>query len=366
MARGDYGSGFYGGGPYGIGSVVSQDLTVTYNVRRHATADIVPIYSLLTSGALTQARSDLVVIYKVISRVYGDLTVNYNVGQVATPVSLSLEIEEEFDPEELNTFAQRVWDLLLPIRLESTDLNHYIGGIGELFQEIEDYAIDTPQGPGWSPVVDVNRVPTKAIDWLAQFVGITINHDDSDDGMRQQLRSHDRWGRGTPAAILGEASKWIPEGSQLYMSERNTNPWHITFILVDSPGTGQLYRDLYDLYISYHKVRVAYDTYNDLLEAGRGDWERVQQELFKAKPAGIQYSFINTTSILYLAIYILIANYQALYDTYATYQALYAEPFPDINFGVPLFRQLVSTRYYRNIYNQYQSYVELWESFQMY
>jgi hypothetical protein len=248
-----------------------------------------------------------------------------------------------------------------------SDLNYYLGGIGTMFQEIEDLAADTPEGEvGWSILMDVNRIPTKGLDWLAQFIGITVNHDDSDEGMRQQLRGHDRWGRGSPLSIIGPAYHWIPAGSQMYMQERSPNPWHVTFIFVTQPSTTLLYEDLFDLFTTYHKVRTSYATYNGIYLGERGDWEKVIETLEVNKPAGVQFTYIDTETTLYLAIYALLATYQVVYDTYLTYEAMYSAPFPDISLGIPAFQQLVSTRYYRNIWNQYETYANVWDTYVLY
>jgi hypothetical protein len=359
---GEYGTGNYGEGPYGGGLLVHADLSPSYNVISHATGNLAPVYSVLPAGTITTVGATLSPIYNLKARVNSNLTASYNVGFI-TPQALAAEVIEEFDPEELKSFAKRVWGLLAPVQLGSTDLNHYVGGIGELFQEVEDYAADTPTDQGWSILMDVDRIPDKGLDWLAQFVGVTINHDED---ARQQVRGHDRWGRGTPMSIIGPAMRWIPGGSTLYMSERNPTPWHITFIMVDKPGPEQTYYDIFQLYSSYHKVRAAYATYQALLDGGRGDWTKVMETLNAAKPAGDQYTFLNTNTILYMAIYILYATYQAVYDAYLTYQDLYSAPFPNINLEIPVYRQLVSTRYYRNIYNQYQTYLEVWDSYVLY
>ena len=330
-----------------------------------ATADLVAVYNVLAPASLFTVGANIGGVYNVIGRVSKDLIGVYNVGNV-TPESQSLEDIEEILPEDLESFAERVLDYVSPVDIGNNDLNHYIGGIGELFQEVEDYARDTPAGPGWSGLVDVERAPLKGLPWLAQFVGVQLDFDDTDEGLRQQVRGHDRWGRGTPLSIIGPASHWIPGGSRIYMSERNSTPWHITFILVDVAGPDQSYGDVYDLQDSYHKLRVFYSTYQSILDGGRGDWAKVIELLNAAKPAGIQYTIINTLTTLYMAIYILIATYQDIYDEYLTYQALWSAPFPDITLDIPVFRQLISTRYYRNIFNQFETYVDVRDSFVLY
>lgn len=364
---GEYGTPNFGEGPYGGVGPVSADLSPTYNIIAHRSANLTPVYEILPGGVLTTVVAVLSPSYNVIARRSADLVATYRVGDIFTPLSLAFEVEEEFDPERLASFARRCWNFLAPIQLGSTDLNHYIGGIGELFQEVEDYAADTDEGaPGWSALVDVDRVPSKGLDWLAQFVGVKLDHDDSDSGLRQQVRGHDRWGRGTPLSIIGPASRWVPQDGRFYMSERNPNPWHVVFILVDKPQPTQFYEDIFEVQESYHKLRTAYSSYQNMYGSGRGDWDKVIDILQQTKPAGIQYSIINTSTTLYMAIYILEATYQAVYNDFLTYQALYVAPFPDINLDIPVFRQLVSTRYYRNIFYQFETFLDVYDSYVLY
>lgn len=358
--QGEFGTGLFGVGPFGVGDTVyvGADLSPTYNIVGRVYADLTPTYELLPSGTVTAVGAVLSPTYSIAARVNTDLTPVYSLGFITPPTIAAAPIEE-FDAEKLKSFAARVLDELSPVALNSTDLNHYIGGIGELFQEIEDYV-------GWDGLMDVDRIPEKGLPWLAQFVGVKLDYDNTEQGLRQQIRGHDRWGRGTPLSIIGPASKWIPNNSKLYMSERSPNPWHITFIMVDSPGPGQTYADVYDLWDSYHKVRASYATYESLYAGGRGDWAKVIELLEAAKPAGVQYSLINTSTTLYIALYILEPDYQAIYDDFLTYQALYAAPFPDINLDIPVYRQLVSVRYYRNIYNQFETYADIYNGFVQY
>jgi hypothetical protein len=246
------------------------------------------------------------------------------------------------------------------------DLNFYLGGIGTFFQEIEDLVADTPDGdPGWSIIVDGDRIPAKGLDWLAQFVGIRIDYG-IDTDPRQQVKSHDNWGRGTPQSMIGPASHWLPDGTRMYVSERNPTPYHAMFIFVTGPVQTLIYQDLYVLYPSYHKIRLDFPTYADIYDGTQGDLDRVQEVVVENKPAGIQIGFLFTDTTLYMAVYILYDSYQQVYNTYATYEQLYSEPFPDIDIATPLYQQLKSSRYYRNLYNQFASYQEVYETYMTY
>lgn len=319
--------------------------------------------------APSQVTADLTVTYNITGRAAANLVVVYNVQSDITPSTAIIEVVEERLPTDLDRFAQRAYDIFEPLTLhqESDDLNFYIGAAGELFQEVDDLVRDTEGGdPGWSILLDVHRIPAKGLDWLAQFVGVTIDHNTDEAGVRQQVRAHDRWGRGTPLSMLGPAAHWLPAGAKMYLSERNPTPYSATFIFVDKPGVSQSYGDLYAQFESYHKLRIAYATYGAIFTDQRGDWAKVQDVILANKPAGIQIGFIFTDTTLYMAIYILFNSYQEVYDAYATYQQLYTQPFPDISIDIPKYRQLISTRYYRSIYHQFESYQLVYDTFVTY
>jgi hypothetical protein len=217
--------------------------------------------------------------------------------------------------------------------------------------------------PGWSILLDVHRVPEKGLPWLGQFVGVDIDYDQD---VRQQVRSHDRWGRGTPLSMIGPAERYVPVGSEFFFSERNPTPWHIVVIQVDSAGIAQIYEDLFELFDTYHKVRTEYSSYQTLYGESRGDWTQFEQTLLRNKPAGIQVTFLTTDTILYMAIWIIYPTYQPVWNDYASYDALLNQPFPDITVDVPPYRQLISTKYYRSIYNQFNTYQILSETYVQY
>ncbi len=320
-------------------------------------------------AAPTQVSADLSPTYNIKSRVQASLVVVYKVNSNITPATTDFEVVEEVLPTDLQSFANRVYNVFEPLTLhqESADLIFYLGGIGELFQEVDELVRDTDGGdPGWSILLDVHRIPAKGLDWLAQFVGVTIDHDTDESGQRQQVRSHERWGRGTPLSMLGPAAHWLPDGARMYLSERNPSAYSATFIFVDQPGVSQSYGDLFAQFESYHKLRMAYATYGAIFSDQRGDWSKVEEVILANKPAGIQLGFIFTDTTLYMAVYILFNSYQEVYDVYNTYQELYSQPFPDISIDIPKYRQLISSRYYRSIYHQFESYQLVYDTFVTY
>ena len=67
-----------------------------------------------------------------------------------------------------------------------------------MFQDVEDLVRDSPAGdPGWSELLDLDRCPPEALDWLGQFVGIRIPAGLNDLQSRAWISSTDGFRRGT-------------------------------------------------------------------------------------------------------------------------------------------------------------------------
>jgi hypothetical protein len=98
-------------------------------------------------------------------------------------------------------------------------------------QEIDDLVADSDAGPGWSPIMDVDRAPVKALPWLGQWVGVTVDTSRSEDAQRAQIRDEAGFRRGTPAAIVAATrSTLVPVVSDpptVLMTERDTGAYRL-------------------------------------------------------------------------------------------------------------------------------------------
>src|SRR5215468_578343 len=78
----------------------------------------------------------------------------------------------------LESFAYNLYEGMEPVAwLDGTvgwSLAFFCGALGAMFQEVQDLARDSPDGPGWSAVMDLDRCPDGWLPWLAQFVGVTV------------------------------------------------------------------------------------------------------------------------------------------------------------------------------------------------
>jgi hypothetical protein len=114
----------------------------------------------------------------------------------------------------------------------------YLIAIGEMFQEIDGYVQDTPDGkPGWSLFVDVDRCPEKGLRWLGQFVGVTVDPKQSGETSEQfvlraraQIKDASGWKRGRPDSFRGAARLYLTGTKAVLIRERDNSPYNITVV----------------------------------------------------------------------------------------------------------------------------------------
>lgn len=128
-------------------------------------------------------------------------------------------------PPELESFAGNLYAGMDPVAwLDATvgwALAHFCAAIGVMFQDVEDLARDTSEGPGWSGVMDLDRCPDAWLPWLAQFVGVTVVPGSTPAEMRARIASTDGFKRGTPAALAGAARATLTGSQVVWFRERD-------------------------------------------------------------------------------------------------------------------------------------------------
>jgi hypothetical protein len=131
-------------------------------------------------------------------------------------------------PAELapDTFAGRLYDMLEPLAEQDPvagwSLLILCNAIGTGYQLVEDLVRDTPDGPGWSALMDADRCPYEALPWLAQFAGVRIPAGLVDDADRRAwVESTDGFNRGTRDALIGAAKATLTGAQRLVFRERD-------------------------------------------------------------------------------------------------------------------------------------------------
>jgi hypothetical protein len=172
--------------------------------------------------------------------------------------------------------------------LPNTELQDYLEVIGEMFSEVELYALDTDDAPGWSILFDPDRCPVKALPYLAQFVGEELPPGLSEALMRERIKDQANQLRGTVWSIFAAAQRNLTGGRLVSIRERDgvgdtDDEDRITVITYtdQTPNPAQTEEDIrsvldVDLELNYvvasgqswADVRDTYATWRDLDESG--------------------------------------------------------------------------------------------------
>jgi hypothetical protein len=146
-------------------------------------------------------------------------------------------------PYPVGDVTERLYDNLYPLTgyeaHNGYPLLAYIQGIGIMFQTGADLIQDGPDGePGWSIVLDINRVPDEGLQWLGQFIGMHFYVGITPDQMRQQIRDHVSWQRGTAASIIAAVRLFLTGTQTVQLVERDTSPYHftVTILTAEAPA----------------------------------------------------------------------------------------------------------------------------------
>lgn len=191
----------------------------------------------------------------------------------------------------VSSFTTELYDGL-PERFRADDeargwpLLQFCEGIAQMFLETETLVRDTDDGdPGWSILMDIDRVPTEDLGYLAQFVGVQLLVGLSDASQRQRIRETSGQHRGTPDAIRGAAHQYLTGSQRVDLYERDAgDPYALrvrTFI-TETPDSDAVYLAImaekpaglnltYEVApgMTYADMTTDWPTYADLTATGR-------------------------------------------------------------------------------------------------
>jgi hypothetical protein len=146
-------------------------------------------------------------------------------GEASSPVVVAADEPTSLVPD---TFAARLYTMLAPLAKDDNEngwaLLIYCNAVGMMFQLIEDLVRDTPDGPGWSSLMDLDRCPDAALPWLGQFVGVRIPPGFTPEQARARIASTDGFKRGTLAAMRGAVEGLLTGNQSVLFTERSGDP----------------------------------------------------------------------------------------------------------------------------------------------
>jgi hypothetical protein len=174
-------------------------------------------------------------------------------------------------------------------------LLRFTDAIAAPFDAIDQLVRDTPEGPGWSQLLDVDRCPDAFLPFLGQFVGVEVDPNVSPDAQRAQIKGEGGFDRGTPGAMIAAAQRYLTGDQHVDLIERAPD-------------------DLGDVNAYYLIVQ----TYG----AETPDPPSVLEALLAAKPAGITLDYFVVGGATYAYVVANYASYTALQAAFPSYAAL--------------------------------------------
>lgn len=205
-----------------------------------------------------------------------------------------------FRPTDAGMFAERLYAQMEPYSADDATndwaLLSFLGTQSALSEEIDEYASDGPNGEaGWSIVVDLDRAPTKALPWLGQFIGVSVDATLDDASQRQQIRDTGGWQRGSPGALAAAPLPYLTGSKTVVFRERDP---------AACPS-----------FPAYGLTVITYTSETP-------DSSKVLAALLTQKPAGIVLNYVVRSGQDYQSLYNNFATYQDIYNNYLTYQGV--------------------------------------------
>jgi hypothetical protein len=101
---------------------------------------------------------------------------------------------------DIGSYGEALYQQILPMHGPDPDglLHDYIGAISHPMREIDELVRDTPEGCGWSVILDVAACPTKGLRWLSQIAGVVLRPQRATETLEQ-------WDAYARAAIVEQA-----------------------------------------------------------------------------------------------------------------------------------------------------------------
>jgi hypothetical protein len=204
------------------------------------------------------------------------------------------------DTDEPNPVTLDVLDRLGPfLQADDGSLASFVDAQCGPLRKPDQYSRDGKNGePGWSILLDLERVPIEAVAWLAQFVGATVAPQSASETdevylarAKNTIRNVPGWNRGTPAALAAAGRVTLTGNQFIILRERHPDPDSLTVItrasetpdrdatlaalltqkvagikLIHSVLAGQDYETLFEGFATYGDVFTTYADYEDLVE----------------------------------------------------------------------------------------------------
>jgi hypothetical protein len=145
-------------------------------------------------------------------------------------------------PPDLTTTGEFLWDEV-GIAQPGDDTRGnpakiLVGAVAKALGPLFDIVRDTDQGPGWSAVLDPDRivamlpetVAQRVLRWLGQFAGQSFPDGMTAAAMAAQIGTPAAFERGTPDGMAQAVAHTLTGNSYVFYREREGSPYRVTVV----------------------------------------------------------------------------------------------------------------------------------------
>lgn len=146
-------------------------------------------------------------------------------------------------PPPVTQIAQDAYDWLSPIQADDAARGYpllaFLGGIGEMFREVEQLVRARPGRDPWQQAFNIDACPDFQVAWLGQMVGQRVSASDTPDAQRAQIKAQGGFKRGRPSTLVANVQATLTGMQRVQLIERSADAWTMTIVTdpTETPNT---------------------------------------------------------------------------------------------------------------------------------
>jgi hypothetical protein len=145
-------------------------------------------------------------------------------------------------PPDLTTTGEFLWDEVGVAQpgddTRGNPARILVGAVAKALGPLFDIVRDTDQGPGWSAILDPDRivamlpetVAQRVLRWLGQFAGQSFPDGTTAAAMAAQIGTPAAFERGTPSGMAKAAGLTLTGNEYVFLKEREGSPYRVTIV----------------------------------------------------------------------------------------------------------------------------------------
>lgn len=148
-------------------------------------------------------------------------------------------------PANAPQLARELYDRLEAIHLTDAQSGYpmlaWCVAMTHPLEEIDEAVRDTPDGTGYSQVLDPQRCPERLLPWCAQYHGVTVPAGLTTQQTRDFIQAVPHWRRGSPDALTAAGRALLPNAVVTLHERTDANGLHerseLLIVAINTPET---------------------------------------------------------------------------------------------------------------------------------